>query len=200
LLGGKPSRGGQIRTDRRSAAIHLVAVEALRLPFKNGAAGFRIACNRLHRGVWSCQAADVGDHLPDLFGAELCEIRHCRASDAGTDGLEDFAVGIAVFQRTAGERGCPLASTRPASMAALAGALVYPAASLDGTRAAGERIFLSLRNILLCQEEAKTGHAPGEQPHETVSEGWKNLHSQLSPRLGVAVSADALFQIAGTSW
>ena len=130
------------------------------------------------------QAADIGNHLPDLFGAELREIRHCRASNAGTDVLEDFAIGIAVFQRTAGEGGRPLASARPRSVTALAGPVVYFAASLARSRDAGKRVLLGLGNVLLCQKATIAGEACGEQPEEMVSERWKNLHSHLSRQLG----------------
>jgi hypothetical protein len=104
----------------------------------------------------------------------LREGRHCRTSNAGTYVLKDFAIGIAVFQRTAGEGGRPFASTRFRSMAALAGAVEYLAASLARTRAAGERVLLGLGDVLLREEEAKTRDGGGEEPREAVSKQWKN--------------------------
>jgi hypothetical protein len=185
LLGGKPGSGRQVRADGRSSAIYLVAVNALRFCFKDDTASLAIACNRYHRRAWPSQTADVGYQLPDLVSAELREGRHCCASNARMDVLEDFAISVAAFQRASGEGGRPLGSARPRSVAALASRLVYRPASLDRVFAVGEGILLGLRKVLLCRETAKTK----ERPPETVSERWTNLPSHLNPRLaGICIS------------
>jgi hypothetical protein len=124
LLGWKLSGSGEIGTDWRAATIYLVAVQTLRLCFKNHTASLATARDGFRRRVCPSQTADVGNQFPSLFGGELREGRHCRASNTRSDVLKDFTIGGPVFQETTGEGGRPLTPERPRAVAALARSVV----------------------------------------------------------------------------
>jgi hypothetical protein len=121
--------------------------------------------------------------LPDLVGSELREGRHCGASNARANVLEDFAIAGAMFQDAPGEGGRPVASARPRPVAALASSVVYRAPILDRASASGEGILLGLRNVLLCHETAKTKRSRREQTQKTVPKRWTDIPSHLNPHL-----------------
>jgi hypothetical protein len=78
-----------------------MAVHALRLDFKNAAPTIGVATHGFRQQTRHGETADIGNHLPDLIGAELSEGRHGRASDSGANVLENLAVGVSVRQNAA---------------------------------------------------------------------------------------------------
>lgn len=144
-----------------------MAVRALCLDFKNAAPTIRVAAHHF-RQTRCGQTADVGNHLPDLIGAELSEGRHGRASNSGADILENLAVGMSVRQ-SAAQGWSTVASASFASMASLARRIVYLAAGVACLRIAGEGILLRLGNILLRQQVRETAQETREQPRGAAS-------------------------------
>ena len=89
-----------------------------------------LPAHRLCQRTWRRQTADVGNHLPDLIGGELSEGRHCGASNAGANVLENLAIGISVRQSAAAQGWSTVASASLASMTSLARRIVDLAAGV----------------------------------------------------------------------
>ena len=151
-----------------------MAGQALAGPFEHLAAGGRITGDGLTNGGRTGQAADVGDKLPDLVGAELGEGRHLGSANAAANAGEDLAIRSAVTQRSGGERRAAVAAGRLA-VAGLAGLIVELVAGLHRPAVSGERVFLGLGGVLL------GGEPGGKTEEQGKGQEGANLHERIGP-------------------